>query len=228
MDSLRNEERASATVEDLEMNIRCEQMDDLLLDGSVFSMEVAARHARTCDACLETLTSWNEMSEVAATLRTDWSNEMLWPRIERAIRAESQHTSKSRLWQVAAAMILTLSVGLTSWYAVRVASGEAKFDEEILRVAALDEVEKAEQAHVAAIERLQEVAEPVLENAATPLMVNYKEKLMMLDDAIAECEASIEQNKQNAHLRKQLLSMYSEKQNTLLDVLREETHGSKQ
>ena len=203
-------------------------MDDLLLDGSAFSMEVAARHARGCEQCLETLTSWNEMSEVAAALRTDWQNETLWPRIERAIREERIHTSRSRLWQVAAAAVLTLSVGLTSWYAVRVASRDARFDEEILRMAALDEVEKAEDAHVAAIERLAEVAEPVLDSAATPLMVNYKEKLMMLDDAIAECEASIQNNKQNAHLRKQLLTMYTEKQKTLQDVLREETHGSKQ
>ena len=228
MDSLRNEEGTAATVEDLDMNIRCEQMDDLLLDGSAFSMDIAARHARTCDRCLETLTSWNEMSEVAGTLRTDWDTDMLWPRIERAIRNESHRTSRTRAWQMAAAAVLTLSVGLSSWYAVRVASHEAKFDEEILRIAALDDVEKAEEAHVEAISRLEEVADPVLESAASPVMVNYKEKLMMLDDAIAECETSIKENRQNAYLRKQLLAMYSEKQKTLQDVLREETHGSKQ
>jgi hypothetical protein len=214
-------------VEDLEMNIRCEQMDDLLLDGSAFSMEIAGRHARTCDACLETLTSWNEMSEVAATLREDWESELLWPRIQRALRVERSHTARSRYWQIAAAAMLTLLVGLSSWYAVRSASRDARFDDQILRIAAMDEVEKAEEAHVEAIARLEEVAEPVLETAATPVMVNYKEKLMMLDEAIAECEASIRQNKQNAYLRKQLLTMYTEKQKTLQDVLREETHGSK-
>jgi hypothetical protein len=57
-------------------------------------------------------------------------------------------------------------------------------------------------------------------------MISYKEKLMLLDDAIAECEANIAQNRQNAHLRKQLLAMYSEKQQTLMDVLREDSDVS--
>ena len=57
-------------------------------------------------------------------------------------------------------------------------------------------------------------------------MVSYKEKLMLLDDAIAECEANIDNNRQNAHLRKQLLAMYSEKQQTLEDVLREDSNVS--
>lgn len=210
------------------MNIRCEQMDDLLLDGSEFSMEIAGRHARTCDACLETLTSWNEMSEVATTLREDWESELLWPRIQRALRVETRHTTRSHYWQIAAAAMLTTLIGLSSWYAVRTASRDARFDDQILRVAALDQVEKAEEAHVDAIARLEEVAEPALESARTPVMVNFKEKLMMLDDAIAECEASIAQNRQNAYLRKQLLTMYTEKQKTLQDVLREETHGSRQ
>jgi hypothetical protein len=51
---------------------------------------------------------------------------------------------------------------------------------------------------------------------------------MLLDDAIAECETVIQKNRNNAHLRKQLLTMYSEKQRTLQDVLREESHASNQ
>ncbi|HVX30931.1 MAG TPA: hypothetical protein VHA53_10665, partial [Nitrolancea sp.] len=60
----------------------------------------------------------------------------------------------------------------------------------------------------------------------TPLMVSYKEKLMLLDDAIAECQQNIDNNRQNAQVRKQLLAMYSEKQRTLQDVLREGDHVS--
>ena len=209
------------------MNIRCEQMDDLLLDGSAFSLEIAGRHAMSCEACMETLTAWNEMSETAQSLRTDWQNDMLWPRIERALREESRRTSRSHLWQIAAAIVLTVSVALTTWYSVRVASHDAKFDEEILRMTTLDDVERAEQAHIDAIARLEKVAEPTLELANAPVMVSYKEKLMMLDDAIAECEANIKENRQNAHLRKQLLAMYTEKQQTLQAVLREEPNGSR-
>ena len=51
---------------------------------------------------------------------------------------------------------------------------------------------------------------------------------MLLDDAIAECQAGIDQNRNNAHLRKQLLAVYSEKQRTLQDVLREDNRVSHQ
>ena len=59
-------------------------------------------------------------------------------------------------------------------------------------------------------------------------MVSYKEKLMLLDDAIAECQQNIEQNRKNAHLRKQLLAIYLEKQQTLREVLREGNHEPNQ
>ncbi|HEX2062005.1 MAG TPA: hypothetical protein VHK90_14785, partial [Thermoanaerobaculia bacterium] len=89
-----------------------------------------------------------------------------------------------------------------------------------------DDVERAERAHVVAIGRLEHLAEAKLDEAESPLMISYKEKLMLLDDAIAECETLIEQNRQNAHLRRQLLAMYSEKQQTLQDVLREDSHAT--
>ena len=59
-------------------------------------------------------------------------------------------------------------------------------------------------------------------------MVSYKEKLVLLDDAIAECQTNIEHNRKNAHLRGQLLAIYGEKQRTLQDVLREDSHVSNQ
>ena len=96
----------------------------------------------------------------------------------------------------------------------------------IIGIAALDDVERAEREHIAAIEKLERLAESKLDDAESPLLVSYKEKLMLLDDAIAECETNIQRNRQNAHLRKQLLSMYTDKQQTLQDVLREDTDVS--
>ena len=100
------------------------------------------------------------------------------------------------------------------------------FDEAILRQSAMQKVDDAELAHVSAIAELEKMAEPKLDEAASPLMVSYKEKLVVLDDAIAECQANIDHNRQNAQLRKQLLAIYSEKQRTLQDGLREETHAN--
>lgn len=206
------------------MTITCNQIDDLLFDGSPLAMETAARHASECEACAETLAAWNELSDTARSMRTTWENDTLWPRIERSIRAEKAKRSPLR-WagRVAAAAAIILGLGAPMVYAIREQTHEAKFDQTILRVSALDEVEQAEREHVRAIENLEKVADAKLEDASSPLMISYKEKLMLLDDAIAECEANIENNRQNAHLRKQLLAMYSEKQRTLMDVLREDS-----
>jgi len=204
--------------------ITCNQLDDLLFDASPLAMETAARHAESCAACAERLAAWNEIEETARSMRETWRSDLLWPRIERALIDERRKRSPRAkwLWQIAAGLLLTVALGGTVFYAVRVQSHDAAFDRDILRITALDEVERAEQSHLEAIERLERVAEQKLDDAQTPLMVSYKEKLMLLDEAIAECQANIEQNRQNAHLRKQLLAMYTDKQQTLTDVLRED------
>lgn len=208
------------------MTNTCNQIDDLLLDGSPLAMETAARHAAECDACAETLAAWNELSGTARSMRTTWQNDMLWPRIERALRAGKKRTPSRWLRQAAAAAAILIALGAPLFYALRVQTRDAAFDRTIIRVSALEEVERAERDHIRAIENLEKVADARLEDARTPLMISYKEKLMLLDDAIAECEANIDNNRQNAHLRKQLLAMYTEKQQTLVDVLREDSDVS--
>ena len=207
------------------MNITCSQLDDLLFDASPLAMETAARHAEECPACAEKLAAWNEISETAPTLRVSWENDLLWPRIERALKSDRKRPMK-RLWQYAAAVLMTVGLGGTMAYAVRNQTRDARFDERIIKYSVLDEVETAERTHEKAIARLEHLAENKLENDESPIIVSYKEKLMLLDDAIAEIQDNIDQNRQNAHLRKQLLAMYSEKQQTLQDVLREDTHVS--
>jgi predicted transcriptional regulator len=206
------------------MNIKCSELDDLLFDASPLAMETAARHAEDCAECAEKLAAWNEIEETAHSMRGTWQNDLLWPRIERALKNERrQRPPRAKwLWQIAAGLLLTIGLGGTVFYAVRVQSHDAAFDLDIIRLTAMDEVERAEQSHLHAIEQLERVAEPKLDDAQTPLMVSYKEKLMLLDEAIAECQANIDQNRQNAHLRKQLLAMYTDKQQTLTDVLRED------
>lgn len=208
------------------MTVSCENLDTLLLEGDAFSMQIAARHAAECAACAQRLSSWSEISETARGMRSEWKSDTLWPRIERTIRQESLRP-KMRLWQIAAAWILIAGIGGLIWFA-RQRSHAAEFDQAILRTAALDEVENAEKAHLAAIDRLEKVAAPKLDDASDPLLVSYKEKLMLLDAAIAECQAGIDQNRQNAHLRRQLLTLYSEKQRTLQNVLQERTHDAMQ
>ena len=207
--------------------ITCEEFDALLLEGDEASMAAAARHAHGCAACGERLDEWNDISATAKSLHATWRNDMLWPRIDRALRNESR-PAQGRFWQIAAAAVLTIGIGGGTWYAVHERAEQRAFDRAILRDQALRNVEEAERAHIAAINQLEKVASPKLDDANTPLLVSYKEKLLLLDDAIAECETVIRQNRNNAHLRKQLLAMYSEKQRTLEDVLREDSHATNQ
>jgi hypothetical protein len=206
------------------MTTQCNQIDNLLLEGN---LEEAARHAAACDRCRETLAAWNDVGETARSLHREWQSDLLWPRINRELAAGRRSRFLSRMTRIAAAVVLTAGIGGGTWYGVH-AHRRAEFDQAILRVSALDQVERAERAHVEAIAPLEKVAEPKLDAAGTPLMISYKEKLMVLDDAIAECQTNIDRNRQNAHLRKQLLAIYSEKQKTLQDVLREGDHASNQ
>jgi hypothetical protein len=208
------------------MNIQCSQLDDLLLEGDTFSMQTAARHAQGCPPCLEKLTAWNEISDTARDLKASWNSDLLWPRIERALKAEQRSSFRSQWLRIAAAVVLTTGIAVTTLFVVREGSQDAVFEKKIINVAAMDDADRAQAQHEAALARLEKLAEERLEDADAPLMISYKEKLMLLDDAIAECQTNIERNRQNAHVRKQLLAMYSEKQRTLQDVLREEPHVS--
>lgn len=211
---------SGSTTEGERMN--CSVLDELLLDGSQSAMERASEHAEHCATCAETLVAWNEIGSVARELRVSWESDLLLPRIQRQI--QPRRSSRVRqLTKIAAILLLTAGIAATAMHALRTQTRDAAYDEALLRVAALDEVEQAERAYTKAIKRMEVIAGTKLENPETPLMVSYKEKLMLLDDAIAECEANIEQNRQNAHLRNQLLAMYSEKQQTLREVLREES-----
>ena len=203
------------------MTTRCEQLDDLLLEGDAVSMEKAAKHAGTCPSCREVLDDWNDISQTARSMRRTWQSDILRARIRRGPRTTSA-------WRVAAAVLLTAAIGATSWYAVRDTTRDATFDQKILNVAAIDEVEKAEEAYLTAIERLEAIAAPELEREESALVASYKEKLMVLDDAISEVQSGIAENRQNAHLRRELLAMYSEKQRTLQAVVREGNHESNQ
>jgi len=80
-------------------------------------------------------------------------------------------------------------------------------------------VEEKEAAYEAAIDKLDREARAELDKAPTPLMASYREKLQVLDSAIADLKAQAGMNPANGHLRRQLLAMYQEKQFTLEEVL---------
>jgi hypothetical protein len=218
------------------MNITCKDRDRILEDGTPAEWAALEAHSANCAVCAEELRSWKALSIAAKELRDYSDTPSLWPRIERAL-AQEETSKKQRAerwswlslgfglslgWQTAAAaalvVILTVSAG---WIYFHRTPPVGIGDQSLLKSPALAEVERAQAAYEHAIDKLAAEAKPQLENPATPLQANYREKLLVLDSAINDLRAQARMNPSNAHLRQQLLAMYQEKQQTLQDILEE-------
>ena len=221
------------------MKIECKDLEGVLREQEPSSLEALARHAESCPGCARELRLWNEISAAAGHMRKSWDSPGLWPRIQQALVAQSQAAARepriwslrwlwggfARNWQVAAAAFALLVITASgAWMLLRNPGPAVEPDtaKRLLNKQAVREVEAAEAAYIKSIEKLSALAGPRIEHPATPLMVSYREKLLLLDAAIAECRANIEQNRWNAHLRQELLEIYQQKQRTLQDVVREE------
>jgi hypothetical protein len=206
----------------------CEAFEKLIQQDDETELEL---HVQTCTECREKLAVWREISEVSKSLEEKWESPELWPKISLELQKERRPAplSVSRrqrsVWQIAASFLLLVSLGALAWRVTVRSREQQQYEKAIIRDAAIDEVEKAERAHVDSIDRLEKLAEPQLEASNSPLMSSYREKLMLIDDAIRECETNVQHNRYNAHLRRELLSLYGEKQRTLRQIIREEPNA---
>jgi hypothetical protein len=214
------------------MNITCNDRERIFLDGQPEEWAALATHAANCAACREELNAWKHLSVAAADLHQEWDSPALWPRIERTLAEQSvpspwslgrwftDWTLTSLQWQTASAAILLLLFSASAvWFVTRTGRHYIPADQALFNNRTVREVERAEAAYEQAIDQLDAQARPQLENAYTPLMASYREKLQVLDSAIADLRAQAGINPANGHLRRQLLAMYQEKQDTLEQVL---------
>jgi hypothetical protein len=214
------------------MTFRCRDLDAALRSDEPAALDAARAHAETCSACRESLAAWGDISDAAPGLRRSWDSPELWPRIHQALAEESQRRAGRgagwRRWitvAAAAGLAALAASGLVLWRPWSPSAPAAVLDDSqrrLLTERALQQVESSEAEYMASIEKLAAVAEPLLEDPSSPLVASYREKLQLLDAAIAECRGAIERNRFNAHLRRELLSIYQEKQRTLSALLQEE------
>jgi len=208
-----------------DMNVTCVDRERIFLDGNVEEWAALEVHAATCTECGEEVRVWKNMSSAASELKQEWGTPYLWPKIERLL-SEQMEQKPSRVrawlnsfgmvgfqWQTAAALLLLVVVTVSATWILW--TPQKNSDPAFVKVS---EVERAEAAYVKAIDKLAEQAKPNLD-MPSPLMASYREKLLVLDNAIAELRQEAGQNPANAHLRRQLLAMYQEKQETLQEVL---------
>jgi len=217
------------------MNITCQERDRIFLDGTPEEWAALELHAEACRECGEELHAWKNLSIAAKEMREEPDSPQLWSRIEASLNQHASQKKPRSIWQrlwnwtplsvgwqtaLAAAMVLALAI--SGGYLWTHRGNNARPEEgtaALLQSPALREVEKSERAYEQAIEHLETEAKPQLQSGDSPLVASYREKLMVLDGAIDELRMQAGQNPSNAHLRRQLLAMYQEKQQTLQDVL---------
>ena len=215
--------------------VRCKDRECILRRQDQGEMEALRRHALGCTKCAEELHWWDEISAAAPCLRRSWESPRLWPQIARALTEERERKRAGRVprlrssfrlhWQlavVALGLLIVTSSGTWLLLMHRPTATLTPTHRRLLTEQAMREAEKSEEAYSAAIDKLARAVGPKVENPTTPLMASYREKLLLLDDAIAECRAQARRNPGNPQLQHELLSMYQEKERTLREVAQEE------
>jgi hypothetical protein len=174
-----------------------------------------------------------ELSVAARSLHREWDSPLLWPAIAvgiHAIDADAHAKASSSplgRWPVlAAAALLAITLGPASWLGWQWFTLGPRPDsamteqrrQRLLTEDALAAIERSEAQYVQAIDELTRLTAPRLEMPDSPLLVNLRERLELIDAAIVEYRAEIDRNRFNAHLRQQLLWIYQEKRRTLEQV----------
>jgi hypothetical protein len=171
-------------------------------------------HAAQCEACGRQLYLWSEISRLAPELHREWESPFLWQRIRSALAAEvpARQPAAAWRWILAAAAVALLAVWLSKpWQ-----SGRPR---DLLTEAAFQDVQQTEAAYTHSIDRLSVLAAAGLQQSPSPLAAAYREKLVLLNSAIADLKANAENNRYNAYLQAELASLYRDKQKTLQDWL---------
>jgi len=201
------------------MIIQCSDLERALQTPEL--MADARAHAETCQKCRRELFLWNEISRVAPQLHEEWESPELWARIRAAMAAEPVKKPSRMRWRwafaaVAAAAAMVTVLILQPWHHSRPQTRD------FLTEDALQDVQQAETAYVRSIDKLAAIAAPGLERSASPLAAAYREKLVVLDSAIADLKTNLQNNRYNTYLQTELASLYREKQKTLQEWLENE------
>jgi hypothetical protein len=195
------------------MIFQCDDLERALRSPEL--MPDARAHAERCEQCREQLYLWSEISRLAPSLHEEWESPALWPAIRAGLAAAAPPPRRLPVWRwsLAAAVLVAMAIALSLPWRVK------PQDREFLTEGALEEVQQAESVYARSIEKLSKIAATSMERTPSPLADAYREKLALLDSAIADLKANIENNRYNVYLQNQLAALYREKQKTLQEWL---------
>lgn len=206
------------------MKFECGDLERALANSDLFPE--AREHLKTCAVCRREYRLWNEISSVARELHEEWDTPALWPTIRQTIEAERKPEriwwKQRKTWAAAAALAIAIVVPVGLWrhsVATAPVATMQSSTPDFLTEQALREVEKSEAAYRQSIAKLSQLAAPKLSAPSSPEVANEKERLALLDSAIAETRASVASNRFNIRLQTALADLYRQKQETLRDVL---------
>lgn len=213
------------------MKFECGDLDRAL--GMPELMPEAREHLKECAACRREYRVWTEISTAAKELHVEWNSPELWPRIRSVLQAEPKPQQQVwwkgwKTWAVAAVALVGISAAvIRPWERATqppsqpgaIPAAFTSADRSFLTEQALKEVERTEAAYRQSIDKLSQLAQPKLRNPVSAAAVNCREKLEMLDSAIAETRANLDQNRFNVHLQTELANLYREKQETLKELV---------
>jgi hypothetical protein len=206
------------------MKFECGDLDRAMANADL--LPEAREHFKTCAACRREYRLWNEISTTARELHEEWDTPALWPAIRETLNAERKPEvfwwKQGKTWAIAAALAIALAVPLQLWrhsHATALIAQTPSSTPDFLTEQALHEVETSEAAYRQSIEKLSKLAAPKLAAASSPAVANEKERLSLLDSAIAETRANVASNRFNIRLQTALADLYRQKQETLHELL---------
>jgi hypothetical protein len=161
------------------------------------------------------------LDDEAPLLRKHWDSPELWPRIAGSLEVErGRHvpaSSRGLRWTLGLAASLIVLMIPSAWLVWRSQTQTPA----LLTEQTMQEVQTAERAYAQSIEKLAGQASRQIANPPTALAASYREKLLVLDSAIAELRTEADRNPYNHHVRTELLALYQNKQQTLQELLHE-------
>lgn len=204
------------------MKFECGDLERALANSELFPE--AREHIKTCAACRREYRLWSDISTTARGLHEEWDTPALWPAIRETLEAEQKPENlwwkQWKTWAIAAVLAIAIAVPLRLWrHSLPPAPTAQAPSPAFLTEQALREVEKSEAAYRQSIEKLSQLAAPKLAEASSPVVVNEKQRLALLDSAIAETRANVASNRFNIRLQTALADLYRQKQETLRDLL---------
>lgn len=212
------------------MKFECGDLERALAMSEL--MPEAREHLKQCAICRREYRLWNEISSTARQLHEEWDSPALWPQIRKTLEAEPKpkavfvRWSEWKIWAVAAAVLIGVGLLLLPRLEQAISAPEAKVartnsaaDRDFLTEQALADVQRTEAAYRRSIDKLSQLAEPMLAEQGSAVAANYKEKLLLLDSAISDTRTNLDHNRFNVRLQTELADLYREKQQTLQELL---------